>query len=513
MDLDTAAANEAAKTTPVVAPVATAGNGDALATPSGDKPKFFSLAWWAALVVYVRASLRVREVRELIVLCVAATLLNSDTNLLAPTMLAVGEEFNMTDIERDTKIGGWIPLGFFIVGGTATILVGYFADRVHRVRLLAAVMILGETSCLMTVAVYDYWSLFATRSLTGIAIGGALPLMYSLVGDMFYEDKRGKAIAAINITSSLGIAIGQSLAGVMGPSLGWRSPFVAVSVPSLILAPILLIAVREPPRGAKEAGNEDGASIVSEKVSPLKVLELAKAPTVVMIWIQGIPGSLPWGVILTFFQTYVVQVTASSPNPITVAESTIVVLAFGAGAGLGVIVGGIMYDKLWKIKYEYVPLYMGTTTMIGALPVYGVLNAGPLPLGLYAAAVFPSGFLATMTGSCVKPMLLNVCIPNLRGAAVGLQTFTDDLGKGLGPFWVSLIIAQVNGDRKTAFNIALAGWFVCAMVLYSMLLTVRRDANKQKEMVLAAIMRNADAGKVLGVGGGGGGMGNNGVAP
>jgi MFS family permease len=36
----------------------------------------------------------------------------------------------------------------------------------------------------------QYWQLFVLRTLTGISIGGALPLCFSLLGDMYPANKR-----------------------------------------------------------------------------------------------------------------------------------------------------------------------------------------------------------------------------------------------------------------------------------------------------------------------------------
>jgi hypothetical protein len=42
---------------------------------------------------------------------------------IAPNLTQIAREFNFTDEERDVKIGGQIPIGFFIVGGSATVIV------------------------------------------------------------------------------------------------------------------------------------------------------------------------------------------------------------------------------------------------------------------------------------------------------------------------------------------------------------------------------------------------------
>lgn len=57
-----------------------------------------------------------------------------------------------------------------------------------------------------------------------------------------------------------------------------------------------------------------------------------------------------------------------------------------------------------------------------------------------------------------RSILTNVCLPQFRGRANALVSIVDDLGKGLGPALVSLLINTF--DRQTAFNLSLIGWII-----------------------------------------------------
>ena len=52
----------------------------------------------------------------------------------------------------------------------------------------------------------------------------------------------------------------------------------------------------------------------------------------------------------------------------------------------------------------------------------------------------------------------------------------DDVGKGLGPALVSMIVAKRG--REEAFTIAMLAWFVCGAILLSISCTVKRDEAK-----------------------------------
>ena len=80
----------------------------------------------------------------------------------------------------------------------------------------------GEGPCLLTYLVTSYWQLFLLRALTGISIGGCLPLLFNLLGDLFDAQHRANVLSGVLIATGAGTAIGQALAG----SIGTASPFL-----------------------------------------------------------------------------------------------------------------------------------------------------------------------------------------------------------------------------------------------------------------------------------------------
>lgn len=191
------------------------------------------------------------KMKESTYVLVLFTLVNlflfADQNLLAPNLTVIAKEFGMTDQERDVYLGGYISLGFFAVGGTISMVIGYAADSLNRKLTFAASVIIGELSCLATYWVPannldDFWvGLWVTRAITGVAIGGAIPIQYSIFGDYFSEENRGKVVAFLSIAVGIGAGIGQFLAGLMSPD--WRTPFVVVSVPAFFLSKLSLAGV------------------------------------------------------------------------------------------------------------------------------------------------------------------------------------------------------------------------------------------------------------------------------
>ena len=116
----------------------------------------------------------------------------------------------------------------------------------------------------MTFFTRTYWGLFVCRALTGFSIGGALPLIYSILGDLFRADERHKANAFVSMGTGLGISVGQAIAGFLGPTWGWRLPFLVVSTPALICAAVVLATVKDPERGGMEQASLERRQAITD---------------------------------------------------------------------------------------------------------------------------------------------------------------------------------------------------------------------------------------------------------
>jgi MFS family permease len=118
------------------------------------------------------------------VLAASSIFLFADQNLMAPNLTAIAAEFEFTDEQRDKKLGGDVALAFFILGCPVSFLVGWAADKYPRLPLFAITIIIGEGACAYTYWTTTYNELLITRALTGVSVGGATPLIFSLLSDM-----------------------------------------------------------------------------------------------------------------------------------------------------------------------------------------------------------------------------------------------------------------------------------------------------------------------------------------
>jgi hypothetical protein len=183
---------------------------------------------------------------------ITTVLLYADQNLLAPNLTAAANEFGFSNDERDSKLGGAIALAFFVLGAPASLLVGCLADSWPRAPLFCVTVCIGEGACLVTYFTTTYRQLYVCRALTGFSVGGALPLVYSVLGDLFEAKDRPAVSALVGMGCGIGISLGQGIAGFLGPRFGWRFPFLVVSLPALVCALLVFWTVQDPVRGGME---------------------------------------------------------------------------------------------------------------------------------------------------------------------------------------------------------------------------------------------------------------------
>jgi MFS family permease len=218
--------------------------------------------------------------------------------------------------------------------------------------LFAATVLVGELGCLGSAFVTSYPQLYVCRVLTGISVGGALPVIYSVLGDLYPANKRSAISAVVTTGTGIGAGIGQVIAGSM---TSWRLPFIIVAVPGLICS-VLLLGIEDPERGANEAAvierrqrahsqteevasshTDDDCTLESiaedaeaedqggeleleidhtvqveaedRSVSCKGTIELMKIPTVVLVILQAAPGALPFGFVATFLNDFLQEVS------------------------------------------------------------------------------------------------------------------------------------------------------------------------------------------------------------
>merc|ERR1719424_1046402 len=411
-------------------------------------------------------------------------------NLIAPNMTAIAKLFHFNNYERDAYIGGELTLFFYFPGVFGALIVGVLSGILDRRLILAALCILTSILCLLTARVGTFGELAWARAMTGFGIGGSLPVVYSLIGDWFPAKKRARATAYVSAASGVGVFVGQCVATITG-SVDWRWPFFIIALPSAITGGMIWYFGHEPIRGGQEDTKHetqtlyDNPTFVTTQQVSRQLKALRSNRTNMFVLLSAFPGNIPWGVIIVYIHDFLVQDLGLSTNT---ALGAIAVLS--ASAFVGVLFGGFVGEQLYGANSKYLGIFGGACNTFRAVPFFIIFGwttfFGPLAKSSETAfymVLMTGGLFATMASACTGAMLLNVNLPEMRGSVMAMYSVLDDLSKGFGTLFVSMIVRLVGG-RAVAYQLSLLIWVFTGVALLYTYYTYEEDE--------AAMRKNLD---------------------
>ncbi|XP_026167754.1 synaptic vesicle glycoprotein 2B isoform X2 [Mastacembelus armatus] len=166
---------------------------------------------------------------------------------------------------------------------------GYLADQKGRRRVLVmSLTVNGVFGCLASTAPW-FWLFLLLRVISGIGVGGSIPVIFSYFSEFMPRLRRGAMISALATFWMAGNIVAAGLAWLVIPrtwahfSLGtldfqsWRLFVVLCSVPSLTSALLFKLFMPESPKFLMEAGQEKEAISVFRLMFELNIKGKRKA--------------------------------------------------------------------------------------------------------------------------------------------------------------------------------------------------------------------------------------------
>ena len=170
------------------------------------------------------------------------------SQILAASLQAIKKEFGASDFQMGVLTG--IPFAFFY--SFMGIPIAAMADRSNRRNVLAlAVASWSAMTAIFGMSV-NYAMLFAARVGTAVGEAGGSPPSHSLISDYFPKSRRGTAFSIFALGVPIGTSLGAALGGWGNQTIGWRMTFILAGVPGIVIALILWLTVKEPPRGMSD---------------------------------------------------------------------------------------------------------------------------------------------------------------------------------------------------------------------------------------------------------------------
>lgn len=171
----------------------------------------------------------------------------STSNLLDRYVLSlVLEPIRLEFQLSDSQVGFLTGLAFSIFYVVAGLPIARWADRGNRSTIIALTTGLWSLMVTLSGFVSNFTQLLLVR--VGIAVGeaGCWPPANSLISEFFSRFERPKAMAIYTLSGPLAMLVGYLGGSWLVSEYGWRSTFIILGLPGVILAVIAKFVIREP---------------------------------------------------------------------------------------------------------------------------------------------------------------------------------------------------------------------------------------------------------------------------
>lgn len=337
---------------------------------------------------------------------------------------------------------GWLGSAFVIVYMLASVPLGVLGDRVARNRLIAAGVAVWGSATFLSGLARSYGQLFLARALVGIGEASYGPTATAMVSDYFPKLRRGLVNGLFNAAIPIGGAIGVALGGLVGSHFGWRTAFLVVGGPSLLLA-LLAWRLADPPRGVQDVDLVDGplAPTVTTSLPGVGhgILHLFRTPTFLMVCAVGMLVAFATGAFAAWLPTYLYRV-----KRLPLADAAVLYGTLSAAGGLlGVVAGGLIGDALTRrTPAGHLLTVAGGFILSAPCAVLFLLHDRPR---VFLPALFLAVFFLVLYVGSANAVIHNVVHPSLRATAIAIFVFLIHLGgDAISPAIVGLI-----SDRRS----------------------------------------------------------------
>ena len=282
----------------------------------------------------------------LVMLFLVGTINFVDRQLLSVLVEPIRAELHLTD----TQFGLLTGLAFALFYAGMGVPVAYLADRWNRVRLIAAACLVWSAFTALTGQVSSFVQLALIRFGVGAGEAGGTAPSLSLVSDLFPPHRRPFAVALFQLNGPFGVFVGSAFGAWAAVHLGWRGAFLVMGLAGVVIAPLLVWAVREPARGQMDAAGSAVSNVPLRETLAMFV----RSPSLRLVLLgNGLSAFVSYG-ILNWVPAFLMR-TQHMPLP---AMGQWFGPAAGLTFGIGIFGSGWLVSRLASRDpraYGYVP--------------------------------------------------------------------------------------------------------------------------------------------------------------
>jgi MFS family permease len=348
---------------------------------------------------------------------------------------------------NDTELGVIQGLGFAIFYTLLGLPIARLAERRSRARIIAISIAVFSAFGGLASQARSFALLLLCRIGVGIGDAGAVgPPVASLLGDHYPPGKRGSAITVVWLGAPIGALLGAVIGGWTAQHADWRLWFIGLSVPGFMIAVLAFCTLREPRRGAFDAGGL--ASGVIPSTGAVMRFLFAK-PSMRHVLIGAAFAAMAMNGMGQFFARYFVATFHLGTAQAGRMLGLLAVVAMSSGLGLG----GFGVD--WAIKRDRRWYAWGPCIALAfAAPLFEIGLLQPTPVRAMAL-LLPAHVALFIYYTPTLAIAQNMVDASMRASSAFAVALVFGLvGAGLGPTIVGVISDLAARQSFTAGRFA-----------------------------------------------------------
>lgn len=341
----------------------------------------------------------------------------------------------------DAQMGLLTGLGFAIVFALTGLSAGRLADKVNRVKLLAASALCWAIITAISGMATGFIMLLILRMIIAVAEAPVTAASLSLLADSYPIEKRSFAISCFSTGATIAAIIALTIGAHWVEEYGWRHTFFIISLPALFFALLFFFVLPEPTRG-----QYDTPSASSHKPEATGFRDTAKSLLKRTDYRLLVSSSAIATLGANAFGMWNAAFLVRS-HDLSLTQAGMMAGFFGGGAAaIGILLSGYLADRIAKRKgVLWLPL---TGHILGWLAIVtyflwpkGLGDEFSLP-GVPFAMLFctlASFFSVWWVSPCLT-LLTSIVSGTQRALAISMQTVLITLlGIGVGPMIVGVL--------------------------------------------------------------------------
>ena len=340
------------------------------------------------------------------------------------------------------------------------------ADRTSRSRVIAGALAVWSAFTALCGTATGFGQLFLYRLGVGVGEAGGVAPSYALIADYFPPQKRARALAIFSLGIPIGLAAGTLIGAYLASWINWRAAFYVMGIAGLILAPIMLIFVRDLPRSDRSTTGQMRLS----RAFPI----IARKPT---FWLMAAAASCSslagYGLAL-----WVPTVLERSFGLALTERGQFLASLFLIGGTAGVFAGGWLADRLGQADKRWYARLPAIAWLITA-PTFAIGLLAPDPWIAWPFLLIPNALNILWLGPVTTAVQHLVERPMRATASASFLLINNLIGLGVGPTLIGelsdLFKARFGTEALRYASVSVVGFYLVAAIL--MAFAIRRLSN------------------------------------